>query len=226
MEPTVEASTNPRPSLGILADILIPLWPDARPLLAYSSCFELLCSVILSAQTTDEQVNAATPRLFATFPDALAMSKASIEDLETFIHSIGFFHVKARYLSSTAKILVERCGSAVPETMEGLLALPGVGRKTANLVLSACTGLPGVIVDTHVLRAALRLGICPERDPYTVEMAIREGLGAERLTAFSHALNRHGKFVCRARAPACLSREDCPLFRLCPRLGLEAKRVL
>lgn len=222
MQPKTELSQDIQRSLGRVSDILIPLWPDARPLLEYSSCFELLCSVILSAQTTDEQVNEATPRLFAAFPDPEAMAGAEIEAIEGFIHSIGFYHSKARYLLSTARILVNRHGSSVPDTMEELLELPGVGRKTANLVLSACTGAPGVVVDTHVMRAAMRLGFFGKRDPVAIEATIREGIEADRLTAFSHALNRHGKFICKARAPACAIGEPCPLALFCPRIGIEA----
>jgi endonuclease III len=222
MKVEVGSPNTARLSLDTVADILIPIWPDARPLLEYSSCFELLCSVILSAQTTDEQVNEATPGLFKAFPDPEAMAKADIGAIEGFIRTVGFYHVKARYLSSTARILVERHDSTVPKTMEELLELPGVGRKAANLVLSACTGTPGVIVDTHVMRAALRLGLCGKRDPTAIEMAIREGLGSSKLTAFSHALNRHGKFVCKARSPACTVGEPCPLSQLCPRIGVEA----
>ena len=210
------------PSMAEVADILIPLWPDARPLLDYSSCFELLCSVILSAQTTDEQVNAATPGLFEAYPDPKAMAGAEIAAIEGLIRTVGFYRVKARYLSSSAQILVERHGSEVPKTMEELLELPGVGRKTANLVLSACTETPGVIVDTHVMRASLRLGFCGRKDPGRIEKAIRDGLEEGRLTTFSHALNRHGKYVCKARSPACKAGRICPLEGLCPQNGLEA----
>jgi len=220
MKPEVRPPEGIRSPFDAVADILIPLWPDARPLLEYSSSFELLCSVILSAQTTDEQVNRATPGLFAAFPDPEAMSRAELGAIEGFIRTIGFYHVKARYLSSTARILVERYGSAVPGTMEELLELPGVGRKTANLVLSACTETPGVIVDTHVMRATVRLGLCGKRDPAAIEKAIRAGLDSHRLTAFSHALNRHGKFICRARSPACTVGEPCPLAQICPRIGV------
>ena len=118
--------------------ILAPLWPDARPLLAYSSDFELLVSVILSAQCTDEQVNRVTPALFARWPDAAALARATPVEVETMIHSVGFFRTKAAHLVATAGLLVERHGGAVPLSMEELLALPGVGRKTANLVYSAC----------------------------------------------------------------------------------------
>lgn len=204
-----------------VGDILMPIWPDAKPLLDYSNCFELLCSVILSAQCTDEQVNAVTPTLFAAYPDPEAMSRATLEHVETIIHSVGFFHTKARHLIQCSSIICERHGGKVPSEFDELLKLPGVGRKTANLVASACFGTPGVIVDTHVLRVALRLGIHGSRDPEAVEMKIRNLVPEKDLTSFSHALNRHGKFVCRARNPQCLvSGPPCPLLGLCPRIGL------
>ncbi|MCE1196936.1 endonuclease III [bacterium] len=204
-----------------IRDILVPLWPDARPLLSYANCFELLCAVMMSAQTTDEQVNAVTPALFARYPDAEAMASAEPENIEPMIHSIGFFHTKARHLVQTARILSRERGGAVPATMEGLLELPGVGRKTANLVASACFGAPGIIVDTHVARSAVRLGLYAKKDPDAIEAIIRENLDPEDHTAFSHALNRHGKFICTARAPACVAGDrSCPLEAICPKYGL------
>jgi endonuclease-3 len=205
-----------------IRDILLPLWPDARPLLSYANCFELLCAVMMSAQTTDEQVNAVTPALFARYPDAAAMSAAEPEDIEPIIRSIGFFHTKARHLVQTARILTRERGGAVPSAMDDLLKLPGVGRKTANLVSSACFGSPGIIVDTHVMRAAFRLGIHEKKDPAAIEAAIRENLDEKYHTAFSHALNRHGKFVCTARAPACTGGDRlCPLESFCQKRGLK-----
>ncbi len=210
-----------RAHIARIRDVLVPLWPDARPLLSYSDCFELLCAVMMSAQTTDEQVNAVTPALFARYPDALAMAAAEPEDIEPIIRSIGFFHTKARHLVQTARILARERGGAVPTTMEGLLELPGVGRKTANLVASACFGAPGIIVDTHVARAAVRLGIYAKKDPDAIEAIIRDNLAPEYHTAFSHALNRHGKFTCSARAPACVAGDrSCPLEAFCPKRGL------
>lgn len=201
--------------------ILLPLWPDAKPLLSYSDCFELLCAVMLSAQTTDEQVNGVTPALFARYPDAHAMAEAEIQDVEAFVHSVGFFHTKARHLVATAQILQRKFGGMVPQSIEALTSLPGVGRKTANLVASACFGSPGIIVDTHVMRVVFRLGLYPKKDPTAIEYCLRANLGEEYHTAFSHALNRHGKFICTARLPACL-REDsrCPLEEICPKNGL------
>lgn len=204
-----------------IRDILVPLWPDARPLLSFGNCFELLCAVMMSAQTTDEQVNAVTPALFARYPDAQAMAAAEPEDIEPMIRSIGFFHTKARHLVQTARILADERGGAVPATMEDLLELPGVGRKTANLVASACFGAPGIIVDTHVARSAVRLGIYAKKDPDAIEAVIRANLASEDHTAFSHALNRHGKFTCSARAPACVAGDrTCPLEAICPKRGL------
>ena len=201
--------------------ILVPIWPDARPLLTYSSCFELLCSVILSAQCTDEQVNAVTPKLFAAYPGPEDLACAKLEHVEIIIHSVGFFHTKARHLIESSRSIVTNYGGKVPDDFDKLLTLPGVGRKTANLVASACFGTPGVIVDTHVLRVAVRLGLHVTRDPHAIEMKIRGAVGENDLTTFSHALNRHGKYVCRARDPRCFGPDEpCPLAGFCPRIGL------
>ena len=210
-----------REYLATIFRVLVPLWPEATPLLHYRSPIELLCSVIMSAQTTDDQVNKVTPALFARFPDARAMAAADVAEVEELIRSIGFFRTKARHLVMTAAIIDQRYGGQVPNTMEAMLELPGVGRKTANLVLSSCFGLPGIIVDTHVLRVAERLGISKLRDPGLVERIIADNLESERHTAFSHALNRHGKFTCIARKPACLTAPGtCPLEKICPRTGV------
>jgi len=209
-----------------VGDILVPLWPDAVPLLHYRTCFELLCSVILSAQCTDEQVNAVTPILFKEYPTAREMSCAKVSDVEKIIHSVGFFHTKARNLVASAQKISQEYGGEPPASMEELLTLPGVGRKTANLVLSACYGVPGVIVDTHVMRVAYRLGISAKRDPALIEGLIRHSLAPEKFTAFSHAVNRHGKFVCTARNPACRRPDGrCPLEELCPKIGITESRT-
>jgi endonuclease-3 len=197
--------------------ILAPLWPEAAPLLAYRNCFELLCAVVLSAQCTDEQVNRITPGLFS------ARAEAEPAEVEEAIHSAGFFRTKARHLVGSSRILVERFGGQVPRRMEDLLALPGVGRKTANLVISACFGEPGIIVDTHVLRVCLRLGLHDRADPAAIEARIAALVPPERRTRLSHALNRHGKHVCVARKPACIPGSglvECPLLGFCPRVGL------
>ena len=201
--------------------LLGPLWPDAKALLNYNTCFELLCSVVLSAQCTDEQVNRVTPALFERWPDAPSMAEAEIPELEAAIRSIGFWKTKARHLRESAAILVESHGGQVPASMEELLILPGVGRKTANLVLSSCFGQPGIIVDTHVLRVSRRLGIAEKADPALVEKIIADNVERANWTRLSHAINRHGKFVCRARKPEC---PTCPLAGFCPRIGLSAER--
>jgi endonuclease III len=203
--------------------ILAPLWPEAKPLLEYRDPFELTCAVALSAQCTDAQVNRVTPRLFSRWPRPREMAAAELAEVEETIRSLGFFRTKARHLVESAKIIEERFGGAVPSSMEELLQLPGVGRKTANLVLSACYGRPGIIVDTHVLRTCLRLGLGKKRDATDMEKQIATLVPQERWTRFSHAVNRHGKNVCKARKPACTpdsGLHPSPLQEICPRIGL------
>lgn len=226
----MESAARARKRALEIFDILAPLWPETKPLLRYDSCFQLCCAVALSAQCTDEQVNRTTPGLFARWPDAASMAKADIHDVERIIRSLGFFRTKARHLVEAARIIVERFDGRIPETMAELLELPGIGRKSANLILSSCFGLPGIIVDTHVLRVSLRLGLYPSApsasgpDPKRLEARFASLLPEEVWTRFSHALNRHGKHVCTARRPDCLdtSRPPCPLLRLCPRRGLPS----
>lgn len=221
-----KADTREAERAGLILQRLAPLWPESRPLLDYRSNFELLCAVVLSAQCTDEQVNRTTPRLFQAWPNAASMARAPVEDVEAVIHSVGFYRTKARHLVEAASLMVRDWGGQVPDSMEGLLALPGVGRKTANLVLSACFGEPGIIVDTHVQRVILRLGLEKKDDPGAIEKRIAGLLPRESWTRFSHAINRHGKFTCRARKPACLIEgETCPILDLCPRLGLEKSKT-
>jgi endonuclease III len=216
-------SIGPRERARAALETLSPLWPEAKPLLDYRTPFELVCAVALSAQCTDEQVNRATPGLFARWPTSEAMAAAPLAELELAIHSLGFFRTKARHLVEAARIIESRFGGRVPGTMEELLELPGVGRKTANLVLSAVFGKPGIIVDTHVLRVCLRLGLGERRDPGYMELRIAELLPEGSWTRFSYAVNRHGKYVCTARMPACVagsSAPPCPLLGICPRVGL------
>ena len=209
---------------GAVFDKLSSIWPETKPLLAYHDPFELVCAVALSAQCTDEQVNKVTPILFSRWATPAALASANVNDVEEVIRSLGFFRVKARHLIESSGIIEARFEGLVPATMEGLLELPGVGRKTANLVLSACFGQPGIIVDTHVLRVCLRLDLGEKADATTMEKRIAEIVPREKWTRFSHAVNRHGKFVCTARKPACLSeskRGVCPLISICPRNGIK-----
>ncbi|MBN1242579.1 MAG: endonuclease III [Spirochaetales bacterium] len=200
---------------------LVPLYPDAKPLLEYRDCFELLCAVVLSAQCTDDMVNKVTPALFARWPDAASMAAAELDELEAVVRPTGFYRNKARNLKASAAILAERHGGSPPGTIEELVELPGVGRKTANLVASACAGLPGIIADTHVIRLCARLSLVPKADPVLVERRIAELAPSARWTAISHALNRHGKFVCTARKPDCTS---CVMADACPSFGSFQKK--
>ena len=209
MEPTPEICARAQE----VRRILVAQWPVAEPLLHYGSCFELLVAVVLSAQTTDNQVNGVTPALFGRWPTPADLAAAAPEDVERYIHSVGFFRTKAKHLVRLARILVERHDGKVPQTMEELLELPGVGRKTANLVASACFGRPGIIADTHFLRVCHRLGLVENRDPLAAERRTEVLIAPEHRTAFSHAVNRHGKFVCTARNPDC---PTCPIQELCP----------
>lgn len=202
---------------GAILTILAPVWPDGGPQLHYRDCFELLVAVVLSAQCTDDQVNRVTPVLFAGYPDARAMAAAPLARIEELVRSTGFYHNKARHLIGLSAAILERFGGEVPRTIDELVTLPGVGRKTANLVASACFGAPGIVVDTHVLRTARRLGIAPTDDPARSERFIAEAVPRESWTQFSYALNRHGKFTCTARKPAC---HACALAALCPSAGL------
>jgi endonuclease-3 len=219
---TSEGTAALKERISLIREILVPLWPEAKPLLDYSSCFELLCAVILSAQCTDEQVNAVTPVLFRKYPDAPAMAAAEVTEVEVLIHSVGFFRTKAKHLVQSARILTGEWGGKVPPSLEELLVLPGVGRKTANLVLSACFGMPGIIIDTHAMRVSLRLGLHDKKVPEAIEAVIRNNLAEAHHTAFSHALNRHGKHLCTARSPICFRTAGlCPLEFLCPKTGVE-----
>ncbi|HSV56606.1 MAG TPA: endonuclease III [Magnetospirillaceae bacterium] len=204
---TLEARTR------FVRRVLTDLWPSAVPLLRHGDCFELLVAVVLSAQTTDDQVNRVTAGLFQTWPDAERLAAADVGEVEERIRSLGFFRTKAKHLVGLSRILVERYGGRLPDSFENLLELPGVGRKTANLVASACMGRPGIIADTHFLRVCHRLGLIENRNPESAERRIEELVEPEHRTAFSHALNRHGKAVCRARRPDCPS---CAVLAVCP----------
>ena len=202
-----------RPDARTVYDTLVPIWPDGGSALSYRSCFELLIAVILSAQCTDEQVNKVTPALFEAFPTPEALADAEPERVEALVRTTGFYRAKAANIVGTARIIARERGGAVPDTIEELVKLPGVGRKTANLVVSVCFGKPGIVVDTHVLRTARRLGLAPTDDPGKSERMLGAALPETMWTAFSYALNRHGKYVCRARKPLCA---ECPLAALCP----------
>ena len=205
---------------AILA-ILARLYPEATTELAHENALQLLVATILSAQCTDERVNLVTPGLFARYPDAAALAGAEREALESVIRSTGFFRMKAKAIQSCAADIVSKHGGDVPRTLEALIALRGVGRKTANVVLGNAFGIPGLVVDTHVGRLAIRLGLTRERDPVKVEFALMSIVPRDRWTIFSHWLILHGRRICIARKPRC---SICPLLPHCPRIGVTTSQ--
>jgi len=195
------------------------LYPTHGTALAFKNPFELLMATILSAQCTDEKVNQVTPILFARFNGARALAAADLAQVEAIIHPTGFFHQKARGLQNCARALVERHGGQVPESMDELTALPGVGRKTANLVRAFAMGHPGLIVDTHFKRVIGRLGLTRQTDPDKIEPAIVALLPERDWTPFSSAMIFHGRKTCLARKPLCAEcplRPDCEFGRQTP----------
>jgi endonuclease-3 len=193
---------------------LIDHYPDAHCALDYASPFELLVATILSAQCTDKRVNMVTPALFARYRTPAAMAAAKLDDLEEMIKSTGFFRNKAKSLLGMATAVAEQHGGRVPDEMNALVALPGVGRKTANVVLgNAYDKNEGVVVDTHVGRVSSRLGLTKQTDPVKVERDLMKLFPRERWTLLSHLLIEHGRRICDARRPKC---EICFLNDLCP----------
>jgi endonuclease III len=196
------------------------LYPNADCALVRDDPFQLLCATILSAQCTDERVNLVTPGLFARFPTPAAMAKAPPAVLESIIRSTGFFRNKARNLIGAARTLDERWRGEVPRSMNDLLELPGVARKTANVVLGTAFGIAeGVVVDTHVTRLSQRLGLTRATAPEAIERDLMQILPRPRWILFSHQLILHGRQVCRARKPNC---DDCTLVPHCPGAFREA----
>jgi endonuclease-3 len=197
---------------------LAAAYPDAAIELAFRNPYELLVATILSAQCTDVRVNAVTPALFTRFPDASTMAGADTAELEEMIRSTGFYRAKAKSLSGMARALVERHRGEIPASMEDLTRLPGVGRKTANVVLGTAFGMAtGVVVDTHVARLAQRLGLSAETDPEKIERDLMGLFPNSSWVAIGHRLILHGRRVCTARKPAC---DRCPLATVCPRIGV------
>lgn len=189
-------------------------YPDAHCALDHRNAFELLVATILSAQCTDKRVNMVTPALFARFPDAAALAGASQEEVEELVRTTGFFRSKAKNLIAMATALVERHGGEVPQRMDDLVVLPGVGRKTANVILGNAFGInEGVVVDTHVGRLSQRLGLTTQSDPVKIEADLMQQFPRERWTMLAHYLIDHGRAICDARRPRC---GECPLADLCP----------
>jgi endonuclease-3 len=196
-----------------ILDLLAEAYPDARCALNFADPYQLLVATILSAQCTDERVNMVTPALFARYPSARELARARTPSLEKAIRSTGFFRAKSRSLLGMARGLVERHGGRVPDDREALMALPGIGLKTANVVLGNAFGREAVTVDTHVFRVSQRLGLARAEDPDEIHDQLVQILPAERLTQASHLLIFHGRRVCLARKPAC---PVCPVRQHCP----------
>ena len=194
--------------------LLMAEYPLADCTLDWNKAYELLFSVRLAAQCTDERVNKITPALFARFPTLEAFAEADVAEVEEYVRSCGFYHSKARDIVACANVLLEKYGGELPRTMEELTALPGVGRKTANLILGDIFNVPGsTVVDTHCIRISNRLGLVDNlKEPAKIEQELRRQLPPEKSSDFCHRIVLHGRAVCTARKPAC---EDCTLRRVC-----------
>ena len=220
-----ETKQETRERAGRIVAALADEYRDARCALDHRNAYELLVATILSAQCTDARVNMVTPAFFRRWPDPASLAAASQEDVEEVVHSTGFFRNKAKNLRGMAAALVGRHGGRVPETMEELTALPGVARKTANVVLGTWYGkCEGVVVDTHVSRISAKLGLTRHDDPAKIEQDLMALLPRPEWTMFSHRVILHGRRICDARKPKCAA---CSLREMCPSredLAAPAKR--
>lgn len=215
--PELQASDTPAAPIEDVLRHLDDLYPAAECELHFENPFQLLIATILSAQCTDERVNQVTPALFARFPTPEAFVAASQEEVEALIRSTGFFRNKAKNIRAACQRIVEVYGSEVPRTMEELLTLPGVARKTANVVLGNAFGVAeGIAVDTHVGRLSRRLGLSRHEDPVKVERDLMTLLPSERWNLINHQLIWHGRRICYARKPDC---PRCPMATFCPAAG-------
>ena len=201
---------------------LAGLYPGAECALVHAGPLQLLVATILSAQCTDVRVNLVTPALFARFSDAAAFADAASAELESLIRSTGFFRAKARNIMACCKQLVEHHGGAVPQTMDELLQLNGIGRKTANVILGVGYDVPGIPVDTHVTRLSRRMGLTVHGDPVKIESDLMALVPRKEWTRFGLRMILHGRQVCVARKPRC---EKCKLAPLCPKVGVAPLRV-
>ena len=193
-------------------DILRETYPEAKCALDHVNTFELLVAVCLSAQTTDKSVNKVTPKLFGKYPDAFSLAEARQEDVEELIRTIGMYRTKSRNIINLAKELASKYNGVVPKDYDSLVSLPGVGRKTANVVLSVGFGEQRIAVDTHVFRVANRIGLVKANDVLKTELALMEVIPNDRWSETHHSLIFHGRNVCDARKPRC---KECPIKDLC-----------
>jgi endonuclease-3 len=211
----------PAERVGPIIERLYARFPDARCALTHERPLELLVATILSAQCTDARVNMVTQELFRTYRTALDYARANPEVFEQQIRSTGFFRNKTKSILGMAQALVDRHGGRVPDTMEELVPLPGVGRKTANVILGTAFGKnEGVVVDTHVARISRRLRLTTHDDPVKIERDLMKLVPREEWTRFGHTLIHHGRQICDARKPLC---DGCPVVDLCPAVGVKRK---
>jgi len=197
-----------------IASILAETYPDAHTELDHRNAYELLVATILSAQSTDKLINTVTPKLFAKYPDARALAKVDQAELEPQIYSTGFYRMKAKNLLGMARAVVEKHGGEIPQTMDELTALPGVARKTANVVLGSALGKnEGVVVDTHVARVTQRLGLTQQTDPVKIEHDLMQLIPRDQWTVFAHRVIYLGRRICAAKNP---DHDHCPLAPVCP----------
>jgi endonuclease-3 len=206
-------SSDYRKRLREIAKTLQRTMPSPKMELDHRSPWELLVATILSAQCTDQRVNQITPSLFQRYRQPAELAAAHLPELEQLIRSTGFFKNKAKHLIASSKAVTERFGEQVPQTMDELITLPGVGRKTANVMLGTAFGRPSIVVDTHVKRVAKRLGLTRSDNPDRVEQDLQQLVPKSQWTAFSQRVLLHGRYVCLARKPQC---RTCSLYRHCP----------
>ena len=222
MARTRGSGADPKAQASRVLRALIQLYPTVRCALDHRNPFELIVATVLSAQCTDERVNQVTPALFARYPDPATLAEADLADVETLIYPTGFFRAKAKNLVGLARALVDQHDGLVPSDLDALTKLPGVGRKTANVVLGVGFAIPsGVVVDTHVKRLAYRLGLTARTDPEKVEADLAAILPKAHWLAFSHRLIAHGRATCTALRPRC---DACPLAPLCPKAGVAPRK--
>lgn len=204
-----------------LLALLSQMYPEVQCALTHDDPLQLLIATILSAQCTDARVNLVTPGLFQRYPTAEAFAEADVIEIERLIRSTGFFRNKAKHIKSACSRLVDQFHGNVPRTMEELLSLPGVARKTANVVLGSAYGIPsGIVVDTHVFRLSYRLGLTRAKTPEKVEQELMRTIPQDEWINFSHRLIFHGRRVCTARNPKC---QACNLSEVCPKVGVKAR---
>lgn len=208
----VESFESKQLRAGKIFDVIKKTYPEAECALNHSSAFQLLIATILAAQCTDVKVNEISPALFKKYPTPTAFAECDLEALEREIKPTGFFHNKAKNIKNCCLTLLDKFKGKVPKTMDELTSLPGVGRKTANVILGNFYGLPAIIVDTHVLRLSGRLGLSKETEPEKVEIDLQKLLPPEKWTDMSNCLVFHGRYCCNARKPNCAK---CPIFELC-----------